>query len=313
MRGVRCSWVDLEHVRWELSADRRGDQEALARLRCVGANTVGNWRAALSVVDAIKGKVQISALSHVQPSHAEVIARAFRKRHGKEWSEEVKEEIADLVHRCEAERLTVEKLRAVLVPVAPPSAPSDDSELVVRDLQQLIAAGKTFGTIYADPPWRYGNTATRAAAEDHYPTMAVEEIAALPVAALAAPQCHLHLWTTTAFLFEAKQILDVWNFTYKGVFVWCKPQMGLGNYWRCATEFLLLGVRGELTFADRGLKNFVEARRGAHSAKPEEVRRLVERASPGPRLELFARKATPGWTAWGNQVEASPCSLRAVA
>src|SRR5262249_10579791 len=104
------------------------------------------------------------------------------------------------------------------------------------------------------------------------------------------------------FLFEAKRVLDAWGFAYKTPFVWCKPQMGLGNYWRSATEFLLLGVRGESKgFADKSLRNWACFDRTEHSAKPAEVRRMVERASPGPRLELFAREAAEGWTVWGNE------------
>src|SRR5262249_60036713 len=70
----------------------------------------------------------------------------------------------------------------------------------IDDLQSLVAAGKRFGTIYADPPWRYDNRASRAAAENHYPTLTVDEIAALPIAALPAADCHCHLWVTKPFL-----------------------------------------------------------------------------------------------------------------
>ena len=178
----------------------------------------------------------------------------------------------------------------------------------VDDLQKLVGAGRTFGTIYADPPWKYGNQATRASTDNHYVTMTVEEIAALPVPALAADRCHLHLWTTNAFLRDAFNLLDAWGFQYKSVFVWCKRQMGIGNYWRVSHEFLLLGVKGDLVFADHALKSYAVIDRGRHSAKPEEVRVMIERASPGPYLELFGRQAVeehpdrPGWAVWGNEV-----------
>lgn len=95
----------------------------------------------------------------------------------------------------------------------------------------------------------------------------------------------------------------MWGFDYKGMFIWCKSEMGLGNYWRVSHELLLLGVRGNLEFNDKGLKSWKEiSRSGKHSAKPEPVRHLVEKASPGPRLELFGRDAVSGWTVWGNQV-----------
>jgi N6-adenosine-specific RNA methylase IME4/ParB-like chromosome segregation protein Spo0J len=171
-----------------------------------------------------------------------------------------------------------------------------------RDLGSLVASGRRFGTIYADPPWRYRNTRTGGAAERHYPTMAVEDIAALPVRELAAEQAHLHLWTTNAFLLEAHEVLKAWGFAYAGTFVWCKTQMGLGSCWRVSHEFLLLGVRGDCPFRDHGVRSWLEVPRRGHSEKPDEVRALVERVSPGPRLEMFARKVVPGWTVWGNEV-----------
>jgi N6-adenosine-specific RNA methylase IME4 len=175
---------------------------------------------------------------------------------------------------------------------------------LVTDLKVLVARGCKFCCVYADPPWRY-DRAPRGAAARHYETMTVDEIAALPVAELTAECCHLHLWTTHSFLFEARRVMEAWGFDYKGVFVWVKPhqQMGTGYYWRGAAEFLLLGVKGGLTFHDRSLPNWLCLDRTEHSAKPERVRELVERASPGPYLELFGRRAVQGgWVVFGNEV-----------
>lgn len=170
------------------------------------------------------------------------------------------------------------------------------------DLGKLVALGRKFGTVYADPPWQYGNQATRASTDNHYRTMTPDDIAALPVRDLAADAAHLHLWTTNAFLFDCPQIMEAWGFTYKSCFVWVKPQMGIGNYWRVSHEYLLLGVRGDLTFLDRSLMSWGQFDRTRHSAKPHEVRKLVELASPGPRLELFGRGVPDGWTVWGNEI-----------
>jgi N6-adenosine-specific RNA methylase IME4 len=159
-----------------------------------------------------------------------------------------------------------------------------------------------FGCIYADPPWTYDNTASRGAARNHYETMTVDELCALPVGELAAPEAHLHLWTTNAFLFECQRILDAWGFEYKSTFVWVKPQMGMGNYWRNAHEIMLLGVRGGLRGQSASERSWMEHERGLHSEKPEAVRERIERLSPGPYLELFGRKSVPGWTVFGNQL-----------
>lgn len=173
---------------------------------------------------------------------------------------------------------------------------------VVSDLQELIDDGEVFSTVYADPPWRYGNQGTRAATDNHYTTMTVDEICALPVAQVADTNAHLHLWTTNAFLFEAKRVIEAWGFEYKSCFVWCKKQMGIGNYWRVSHEFLLLGIRGSLSFQNRAQMSWAEIERGEHSEKPEEIRRKVELVSPGPYLEMFGRITRPGWTVFGNEV-----------
>ena len=173
----------------------------------------------------------------------------------------------------------------------------------VQTLAELADAGKRFGTIYADPPWKYGNQGTRAATDNHYPTMTVEEVCALPIEGLAAENAHLHLWTTNAFLRPAFDVITAWGFTYKSCFIWAKPQMGIGNYWRVSHEFLLLGVRGSCPFADHSLMSWASIPRTEHSAKPEAVRAMIEKASPAPRLELFARTTARGWTSWGNEVQ----------
>ena len=173
----------------------------------------------------------------------------------------------------------------------------------LSDLNRTVEAGKKFKTIYMDPPWRYGNRASRGAAENHYPTMSLPEIASLPVGELAAERAHLYFWTTNSFLEDALLLMRVYGFEFKSSLIWVKPQIGCGNYFRNSHEFLLLGVKGKLTFADRSLKSWVEADRKAHSEKPECVRKMIEKASPGPYLELFGRKPVDGWLVWGNEIE----------
>lgn len=188
-----------------------------------------------------------------------------------------------------------------------PVAGDDVETQVAASLEALVKRGMKFGTIYVDPPWRYGNTATRAhvGGEDsnHYDTMSLDDIAALPVGQLAAEKSHLWLWTTNAFLFECPRLFAAWGFEFKSSYVWVKRQMGIGNYLRNSHEFLLLAVHGGLVGQAKDVKSWGEFDRGEHSAKPERIRAdVVEKLSPGPRLELFARKEVPHWTVWGNQV-----------
>ncbi len=167
----------------------------------------------------------------------------------------------------------------------------------------LAARGMKFGTVYADPPWAYQNTVTRGAAEDHYRTMSLEDICGLAVPKLVAARAHLHLWTTTAFLNDAFAVIPAWGFTYKSCFVWVKPLIGCGNYWRLAHEFLLLGVRGRTPFRDKRQRSWQEFSRGRHCGKPERLRSIIERVSPGPYLELFGRKPVDGWVVFGDTID----------
>lgn len=175
--------------------------------------------------------------------------------------------------------------------------------------------GGKFATFVADPPWRYGNTSTRGAAENHYPTMSIEELRDLDVVPRhAADQAHLYLWTTAVHLPDAFSVMEAWGFTYKTYLVWVKPQMGMGNYFRVSTELVLFGVRGDMRTQRRDVRNYFEAKRSKHSAKPAMFHDLVASCSPGPYMELFSRcyaddlltgctcsKCRLGWTVWGNQ------------
>lgn len=161
----------------------------------------------------------------------------------------------------------------------------------------------TFATIVADPPWQYDNKATRGAAEDHYPTMSLGELCELPVATWSAEQSHLYLWTTNGFLREAFDVLASWGFTYKTTLVWVKPQIGMGNYFRSSSEYVLFGIRGGLRTRDCNQPNWFQAPRTQHSKKPGVFFDLVETASYPPYLEMFARqrRLNPEWDYWGNE------------
>jgi N6-adenosine-specific RNA methylase IME4 len=160
--------------------------------------------------------------------------------------------------------------------------------------------------IYADPPWQYGNTAGVSAAEDHYPTMSLAEICALGPRLPATKDAVLFLWATSPLLPEAFQVLSAWGFTYKGSMVWDKD-MGTGNWVLNCHELLLIAVRGDMPCPapENRPKSVVQAKRGAHSAKPAEFAALIERMYPGIEpVEMFARAPRAGWRAWGNEAAA---------
>jgi N6-adenosine-specific RNA methylase IME4 len=137
-----------------------------------------------------------------------------------------------------------------------------------------------------------------------YQVMSVSDIAALPVRSVAADGCHLYLWTTQSFLRDAYAVLDAWGFKQGALLVWSKPPKGVVGTWVCSAEFCIFGRRGSLGHKRRNIGTVFEWPRGAHSAKPEAFQDMVESVSPGPYLEMFARRPRLGWTVWGNEV---PC------
>lgn len=156
-----------------------------------------------------------------------------------------------------------------------------------------------FAVVVIDPPWRYDNVATRGAAEDHYSTMSLDELAALRIP--AAEDAHLYLWVTNGFLREGFDLLGAWGFTYKTCLTWVKPQIGMGNYFRNNTEHVLFAIRGRLPTLRNDVPTWFKADRTQHSAKPDSFYDLVEGSSPGPYLEMFARRRRFGWHVWGNE------------
>jgi N6-adenosine-specific RNA methylase IME4 len=177
-----------------------------------------------------------------------------------------------------------------------------------------------YSTIVADPPWEYenANKAGSAFMKDRgwrsvqqlgYSPMSLDAITALSVADLAADDAHLYLWTTNTFLYAAHDIARAWGFKPKTVLTWTKTHqddptrvsMKTGYYFRGATEHVVFAVRGSLRLQTRdGLPTgYLWPRIGKHSRKPAAFYDLVEKASPGPRVELFSRAPALGWDSWG--------------
>jgi N6-adenosine-specific RNA methylase IME4 len=176
-----------------------------------------------------------------------------------------------------------------------------------------------YATILADPPWRFQNRTGKMAPEHvrlrRYETMSIEQICALPVAAHADNPAHLYLWIPNALLPWGLRVMEAWGFAYKANVVWYKVRKdggpdgrGVGFYFRNVTELLLFGIRGKLRTLKPGRTqvNIIATRKREHSRKPSAVYGLIERCSPGPRLELFARERLEGWAQWGAEVDSYP-------
>jgi N6-adenosine-specific RNA methylase IME4 len=165
---------------------------------------------------------------------------------------------------------------------------------------------KLYGVIYADPPWRFEpysrETGMDRAADNHYPTMTLDDIKALTVP--AAEDCVLFLWATVPMLPEALAVMAAWGFGYKSHFVWVKDRPGTGYWTRNQHELLLIGARGEVPAPAPGTQycSVIEGKLGPHSAKPAAFAEIIDDLFPAvPSLEMFARAPRLGWDVWGNQ------------
>ena len=169
-----------------------------------------------------------------------------------------------------------------------------------------------YKTVVADPPWRYElrvNDETHRA-RSPYGTMTQEELLCMPVGLWADDPSHLYLWTTNAHMAEAHQIAKAWGFDVKTIITWVKGRlehgrlvqhMGTGNYYRGSTEHILFAIRGSLGLREHDMTTAFIAPRTEHSEKPAAFYDMVERMSPGPYLDVFARKQRFNWDTFGNE------------
>ncbi len=175
------------------------------------------------------------------------------------------------------------------------------------------------GAIYADPPWSYKTWSAKGtgrSAEQHYETMSIDDIKALPVADLAAPDCVLFIWCTWPTLKDGLDVISAWGFEYKTcAFDWMKASvstidlfpdpksadMKLGHWTRSNSEPCLLATRGKPKRLNADVRMGIIESNRQHSRKPDTVPARIERLVAGPYLELFARTTREGWSSWGNQ------------
>jgi N6-adenosine-specific RNA methylase IME4 len=166
---------------------------------------------------------------------------------------------------------------------------------------------RRYRCLVIDPPWpveKLLRDVTPHQNEFAYPTMTLEEIADLPVPDLIDPAgCHVYLWVTHRYLPYGLGLFERWGVRYQCVLTWVK-NVGMTPYsWMYSTEHVLFGRVGSLDVLRDGLRLDFTAPRREHSRKPDVFYDRVRQASPGPRLELFARERRDGFDGWGNEVD----------
>ncbi len=171
-----------------------------------------------------------------------------------------------------------------------------------------VTNNEPFRTILIDPPWQEsGGGRIKRGADRHYPLLSTPDIIATILKCdlfRPARSAHLYLWVTNNFLPDGLTVVNALGFKYKTLITWAKDRFGLGQYFRGQTEHMIFATRGNhLPPKARNRTTLIMAKRGRHSAKPEESYELIESVSPGPYLELFARFGRTGWTSWGLELQ----------
>lgn len=182
-------------------------------------------------------------------------------------------------------------------------------EKVLAGIQCALPT-KKYGVIYADPEWRFEvfsrETGMDRSADNHYPTSPTDAICRRrpDLDKIMADDCVLFLWATVPMLPDALKVMEAWGFKYKSHAMWRKDRIGTGYWFRNAHELLLVGTRGNIPAPAMGtqFESVIDAPVGKHSEKPDAFYELIETYFPNlPKIELNARRARPGWDAWGNE------------
>jgi N6-adenosine-specific RNA methylase IME4 len=180
-----------------------------------------------------------------------------------------------------------------------------------------------YSVILADPPWSYADVNMDWATDvkkydnnrsvvDHYEVMDLDSVKGLPVLDIANENCALFLWCVWPLIYESKEVMESWGFTYRSIaWLWAKLNpsglgfhTGLGYYTRANTEPCMLAIRGRMTPAVKDVLALIVSPVREHSRKPDEQYGKIQRLYPdASKIELFARRKRPEWSAWGNEIE----------
>lgn len=167
-----------------------------------------------------------------------------------------------------------------------------------------------FRTICADPAWQFGDKlpGPSRGAEKNYRVMTTDDICHLQLPPFA-PDCRLFLWRVASQVEEAYRVVRAWGFVPKAEIVWQKlttnglPWFGMGRQVRMSHEVCIVAIKGKPERLSASVRSTFSAPAGLHSEKPEcFYRDIVEKLSPGPYVELFARRSREGWTCIGDEM-----------
>jgi N6-adenosine-specific RNA methylase IME4/Trp operon repressor len=324
-RWKQCGFEDfgaflasIDMARWRLAVEQRQSLAKKLAEKQASQRAIGN---ALGVsVGTINRDLRVQNGTPALPKPKQTAAHASPNvQSGTQWFESGG---ADVAAGVERQVQLCAKRRAAVARHKQRSEANYEKVRNASSLDELLRTGARFGTIVIDPGWEMpedkSSTIYLSAVAPDYATMSIDNIRGLLIAQLADDDCHLWCWITSRALLAGYAIglVEGWGFTPKNIVTWCKPSIGVGRWLRGQTEHVIFAVKGSLPVEARDIATcfyapeeeeigaYFEAPRGplGHSSKPVEFHeQVVERASPGPYLEIGARRdPRPGWVSWGE-------------
>ena len=182
----------------------------------------------------------------------------------------------------------------------------DERKQEIEKQIEQIESGKIklpkgkYEVIIIDPPWPYGSKYDKNGfrSTSPYPEMLFDEIKDIDLP--YSENCVLFLWTTHKFIWDAKKLLDIWNFEYRNILIWDKEKMGIGKLFRMQCEFCLVGIKGKpILNNDNTIRDIIRETRREHSRKPEAFYNMINELCIGRKLDYFAREKRNGFDNFG--------------
>lgn len=262
----------------EIGISKRSVQE----FKQIDRNLTAETKAAIGRTEIANSTTQLLALARMEPEKQIEVARKIQSAEAADVRQAVSQ-----INRVER----IEKL------------------VSISEGNQELSTPIKYPFVLADPPWRYEHVKTDSRAiENHYPTMDLEEIKALPISEITQEDCVLFMWATSPKLAESLEVIAAWGFEYRTCAVWDKEKIGMGYYFRQQHELLLVATKGSVPTpkpSDR-ISSVIRSPRLDHSKKPDIFYEIIEAMYPElPKIELFCRSPREGWGAWGNQANAA--------
>lgn len=248
----------------------------------------------------IKGVADLRQVNQAKASEqaAEVVSVSPRMV---QYAKEIKVKNPEAFERIKAGTIKVSEVQQEMK--------KEKREGYLKSQRQAIESGGVapvtglFDVIVCDPPWAYGREydPDGSRVSSPYPEMKQSDL--LKIKIPSSKNCVLFMWTTHAFIWDAKELLDEYGFEYKANLVWNKQKMGMGAWLRMQCEFCLIGIKGNPLWDNKTHRDIIEEPRREHSRKPESFYKLVEEITIGTRLEFFSRKSRRGWSVYGNETQ----------